>query len=195
MKLRTLTGLVLATGAVACAAGIAFSAHDAPPAPSALIGVWRLDKEASENPAPPERGGGRGFGRGGREGGTGGGGRWGGGSGDDAHRPSRGGRLPDVLRIEETGNTLSLEDSVGAVVQEIAIGKGKDNDLSEDVVKVSGEWKGDKLEVKREGPRGGKMTEVYSVADEGRTLVIQRKAEFGGHGAREWKRVYRRVSS
>jgi len=186
MKLRMMIGLALAGAALTFWAVGHARSGSAPSAPSGLLGTWRLDAAASESPSRPEGGERGGFRR--REGD---GGRW---APPEGSRPRMRGRLPDVLKIESAGNTLSLEDSAGAMVQQIAIGKEKSNEDSDEAVRVQGSWKEDKLEVKRVGPRGSKLTERYYLADDGRTLVVERKAEMRGH-TREWKRVYRRVAS
>jgi hypothetical protein len=147
-------------------------------------------------------GGGGGYGRGGR-GGRGGGGEPGGGEGqgegqaasDSTRRPAR---LPDLIHITQTPNELSFEDSTGAVLQEITtLGAEQDTLMhSPGAQIVSGEWKGDKLEIQRQGGRGMKITQTISLEGKGDLLVIQTKMEGSGDmPSRSFKRVYDRVKS
>jgi hypothetical protein len=126
-------------------------------------------------------GGGR-RGGGGEAGGSGGG--WGGRGGgrhggEDGSAAGRAGRLPDLMRVAQTGTTVSFEDSAGVAVRE-----------------DTGEWKGDKLVVHRAGPRDSKITETISLEDKGKSLKIDTKIESSGGdmSPREFKRVYSRAT-
>ncbi len=165
--------------------------------------------------------GGRGGGGfpGGRRGGWGGGGGWGrgggGGGGEPGGEPgdSPGGeggdrpegqggapggrmmRMPDLVRIEEGEAFVRLADSTGTAIEEIAT-RGEDADttsLPPEVPRLIGQWKGDRLEVKHDNGRGGKITETYSLEDKGRTLVLKTKVE--GRRTFEFKRVYQKVDA
>jgi hypothetical protein len=92
---------------------------------------------------------------------------------------------------------VSLEDSSGTVLQEITTLAAKADTLTHapGALVLSGEWKKDRLEAERQGPRGGKVTQTLSLADQGGTLVIETKMAAGDSGpAREFKRVYRKVT-
>jgi hypothetical protein len=104
-------------------------------------------------------------------------------------------RLPDMIHVTETPEVVSLEDSTGAVLQEIVTVAGQDTMAHAPGAQVmDGQWKGDKLVVQREGQRGGKMTTTVSLEGKGDLLVIQTKMEgMGDMPAREFKRVYQRV--
>jgi hypothetical protein len=109
---------------------------------------------------------------------------------------ARPGRLPEVVRIEQSGGFVRFADSSGTVLQEI-----RSADLPADTAagarsaqQYIGRWKGDKLEVKRPSWRGTMITETYSLADEGRALVVQTKmASDGSMPSRDFKRVYQRL--
>ena len=61
---------------------------------------------------------------------------------------------------------------------------------------VRGEWKGGRLEVQRPGARGAKVTQIITLEDEGKSLVIRTRMESSGSmPARDLKRVYRRTES
>ncbi len=194
--------------------------------PPDLTGQWRLDPKRSDNPqrggaglrGPRGGGWGRGPGGGGMGGGPMGGGPMGGGpmgggpgggppegapggegeggaapEGALANRPVR---LPELIHVTETPELVSLEDSTGAVLQEIVTAAGQDTMAHAPGAQVmNGEWKGDKLVVRREGPRGGTLTTTVSLEGKaGDLLVIRTKIEGRGDmPAREFKRVYQRV--
>jgi len=92
---------------------------------------------------------------------------------------------------------LSIADSAGTVVQEIALRpESGDADGSGDGPPVlPGQWKGDRLEVKRTTPRGT-MTQTFALSDKGQSLVVSTKVEpSGGRPGFENKRVYRRAAA
>jgi hypothetical protein len=178
-----------------------------------LTGQWRLDAQHSDMPQRPPGGGGYGGGGGhggwgGHEGGGyggGGGGGWGGheggggghhgGGGGEASAESRPVRLPDLMHVTMTPALVSFEDSTGAVVREVATVSAEADTFAHapGALHVPGEWKGDKLVIEREGPRG-KVTETISLEDKGSTLVLKTKMEGNGEmPSREFKRVYRKV--
>jgi hypothetical protein len=157
-----------------------------------FTGLWRLDRAASDVPPP----GGRGPHGGGPAGGIGMHGH-----GPDTHRGAEGGggggprpggprRLPELIHITLDASGMSLEDSTGAVLQEVTMdGKPSETDpLGMPVGK--GEWKKGELEVKREGPRG-KVTEWFALQDQGATLMVKTHMSREG-GSVDFTRVYRR---
>ena len=199
---RTMVALSIVVPILAMGAGVAISQRtkDAK-RPADLSGEWRLDPSRSDlGPGRGARGGwmrgngsrpggrweeggspgGRGPGMGGRE--SGGGGR-------------RGVRLPEWLRIEQAVDKVSIADSTGRPLEQITTGQAGGPPADGALPSFRGEWKKGSLEVVREGPRG-RITETFSLEEDGRTLVIQMKMESSGpRPSREFKRVYRRVST
>ncbi|MFI5372287.1 MAG: hypothetical protein ACHQ52_12085 [Candidatus Eisenbacteria bacterium] len=192
------------------------------PAPT-LSGLWRLDPSRSETPTggSEHRSMGGGFGRGGGWGGMGGGhGGWGGGgrggrggdgSGEGRETGAREGGgsrglrgirpapLPPVMRVTQGGNLLTLADTSGVTVAEIAIG---DTATADSAVKVfdaphfTGVWQGGHLVVTRELTQGVVVTDTWTLKSKGRELEI--KSTFKPAGDRpglEFKRVYARMES
>jgi hypothetical protein len=105
--------------------------------------------------------------------------------------------LPRFLRIAPVDIGLSIADSAGTVVQEIALRPltGDEGGTESQAPVVAGKWKGDKLEVERADPRGT-MTQSFALSDKGQSLVVSTKVEpADGRPAFETKRVYRRASA
>jgi hypothetical protein len=188
--------------------------------PPDLSGQWRLDPSRSELPRPRgDRGAWRGRGgaggprgRGGFPGDRGGlpsgrRGDWGGPRGGDEGRgpadsaragAARAPRLPQWIQIKETPDHVTISDSTGMALLDVVTRakEGATEESSSAVLLLDGKWKGDRLEVARTGPRGGKVTEEYRLEDRGRTLVIETRIEpGGGRPAMSFKRVYSRVNS
>lgn len=186
--------------------------------PPDLSGQWLLDRSRSETPSPRggmggwggRHGGGGGFpgGGGGFPGGRAGGGEWGreprgeeeGGPADSTRGAGRTARLPDRIRIRESGGNVVVSDSTGADLLEIRAagpaGSADARGASAATVLLDGKWKGDRLEVERTGPRGGTIKETYRLEDKGRSLVVETKIERNGRRpAMSFKRVYERVSA
>jgi hypothetical protein len=102
-------------------------------------------------------------------------------------------RLPELVRIEQSADRLRVRDSAGVVVGEILVGKGKQQEAATDVARLNGAWRGGRLEVVDTSPRGGQMTQVWELADAGRTLSVKTTMQRpGGMPAREFVRVYRK---
>lgn len=107
---------------------------------------------------------------------------------------ARGGRmrLPRHIEVTQNGSLVSFADSTGTVLQQIAFDSHAPAAAS-DVVRRTGQWKGNALEVQRE--RGGAtFTESWSLQDSG-TLVCTTRIQGGEMGDRTMKRVYRRVEA
>jgi hypothetical protein len=104
-------------------------------------------------------------------------------------------RLPERIRIEQAAGGVSIADSTGLTLERIATGKSEARVEGNTVPSVTGEWNKGRLQVVREGRRG-RITQTFSLEEDGRTLVIQTKTESNGPGpSREFKRVYRRMST
>ena len=130
---------------------------------------------------------------GGHHGGGEGGAAGGGPGGGERPRPIL---LPEFFHITETDNDVSFEDSTGVVMQEIATVSAEHDTLlhAPSAQVVYGQWKGSKLEVQRRGPRGGEVTQTFSLADHGQMLIIEIKmAANGPMPGMSVKRVYQRV--
>jgi hypothetical protein len=137
--------------------------------------------------------GGGGWGGGGGAGGGEGGGESPGGGGGERPRPVL---LPDLVHITQTDNDVSFEDSTGTVMQEIATVSADHDTLlhAPSAQVIYGQWKGSKLEVERQGPRGGHVTQTFELQNHGDTLLIEIKSAGGGPmPAMSVKRVYTRV--
>jgi len=207
---RGMKSLVVVAAVVAIAglgAGLAIRADEA--RRTDLTGLWKLDPKHSDLPGRGGMGGprrpGMGGGWSGREGGGGGGAWRGGRNGDGGMRQAGGGErpmgaerrrpLPDLMHVTQATTLVSFEDSSGAVIQEITTVPAAADTFTHapGAARMTGKWDGGKLEVDRESPRGS-VSETYSLEDKGRTLVIHTKLVFGSGPAREFKRVYQRVS-
>jgi hypothetical protein len=104
-------------------------------------------------------------------------------------------RLPELIRIEQTAGGLSIADSAGLPIEQITTAKTPAVVPGGGVPVFTGEWKKDQLHITREGPRG-KITETFFLEEDGGALVIQTKMDPSGQRpAREFKRIYRRVST
>lgn len=170
------TGAILAIALQIIVTGCSVAAAKTPD----MTGTWRLDPASSSGPrfgGPRREGRPEGRPESRPEGERG---RW-----------SRGPRfrLPDVVRIEQSEESLKFADSLGAPVGEIHTGKKK---TPGDLLELSGKWHGDQLEVVQSNPRGGQMTQTYHLTDNGRTLEVKMHMERGDMPAREFVRVYRR---
>ena len=194
-------GIGLLAVAAMLGLGVAAHAEDKSKQPD-LTGEWRLDAQHSDMPQRPPGGGGGGWGGGGWGGGGhhhegGGEGRPPGPEANASGGPSgRPPRLPDLMHVTMTPTLVSFEDSSGAVLQEVATVSAAADTFARapGAMHMAGEWKGDKLVIEREGPRG-KVTETISIEDKGATLVLKTKmAASGDMPAREFKRVYRKVA-
>ncbi|MGH3054360.1 MAG: hypothetical protein ACRDL7_05220 [Gaiellaceae bacterium] len=140
-------------------------------------------------------GGGGGGGWGGHHGGGEPGGASGGGAPGGAERP-RPILLPDLFHITQSDNDVSFEDSSGTVMQEIATVSAEHDTLlhAPSAQVVYGQWKGSKLEVERQSPRGAQVTQTFELGNHGDTLVIEIKvAPNGSMPGMNVKRVYNRV--
>jgi hypothetical protein len=176
--------------------------------PTAIVGVWTLNKDLSDTGADrPQgrgdargggypRGGGRGGGRGGFGGGFPGGGGFGGGRGGGD--PQETARRVDALRdILDAPERLTITETESMVI--MTAGDGRTTRLSLDGKKIKNEstgmerkskWEGGKLVSEITGP-GPKVTETYSVDPEHHELLVVVQVE--GRGGSDASRVLHRL--
>jgi hypothetical protein len=213
MGRKFLIGLPIMAAILAMGAGVALSKHaDKTATATDMSGWWSLD--ASKSDSPPAMGGPGGWeGRRGRHGGGGGfgghhgGGGWGGrptggegGDGEDSQRRGRPVRLPERFRIQQDTGTLTIADSTGAPVEEIAIGRKVEEPpegmgAANAVPTFAGTWNQGQLEIVRNGSRGT-MKQSFALEEDGKDLVIRTTvAARDSRPSREFKRVYRRTST
>lgn len=152
-----------------------------------LSGEWRLDPSRSDHPD---------WGKGRPAGERGGMPRRPEGPPGDAKgdRPHGGPRLPSYLRIEQSPDLVRLIDSTGTTVGEISTDNSPSPTSGTDASWEPGKWRGDRLEVERETPRG-KVTETFALAPGGQTLEITIQRAGGAMGPGKFKRVYQRLGS
>jgi hypothetical protein len=159
-------------------------------------GFWVIDRKASDK---PPQGMGRGGGGGGGEH-KGGHGQWGGpppGGGPDGGPPpdgerrggGRGRMLPPKMRITSSEQGLAVADSSGTIVQDIRFGTVDKDGAKKEPPQFGSSWKGDKLVVTHEGPRGA-VTEVFDLDVGGKRLVIETTMQGRDGEKRTMKRVY-----
>ena len=191
--------------------------------PPALAGLWRLDPTQTVTPGrrnggPPGGGFGGGGGggggmRGGRRGGFGGGGGGFGGGGGGGRRGMGGGggdgprggsefdelrptSLPPLLRIDQHPDQVTVDDSTGTALLEIATGVDAPGDTAVRMFATphfTGLWKGSKLVVEHEVGHGALATETWRLKKRDRELEIETRIQPPGSlPSREFKRVYLR---
>ena len=117
-------------------------------------------------------------------------------TGDNDNQAMRPLRLPRLIHVTQTARIVSVEDSSGAVIEEIAtVPAAADTfDRAPGAVHVLGAWNGRALEMSRETPDGAKRTETWSLIDDGASLVSEVKITGGGIPERSFKRVFKRVN-
>jgi hypothetical protein len=116
------------------------------------------------------------------------------GSGERGDRPAM---LPALIHITQTATLVSLEDSTGAVVEEITtIGAAKDTLAHAPGARVSqGAWQDTALVVDRGGSSRFKLSRTMALEQQGQVLVIHTRFEApNGEQPRDFRRVYRRVT-
>ena len=155
-----------------------------------LEGVWRLDQDGRgdwngrDNGRNDRNGGwtGRDHDRNDRD--------WNGndrGRDRDRGYANRGTRWPDVVRIERNRNEVRIEDHNGTLLERVVTkGRSRGNDVA------VGSWKGNRLEIRREGRNGNWITETLTLEDRGRRMVVRTQMT-GGGAARAFTRTYERM--
>ena len=201
------------TPAIILATPVANVAPDSAGRPD-FTGTWALDPAHSDMPQRGEgrmrpdgdaNAGPRGMGDGERrgEGAPGGprGDRMGRGGERGGARAAMGTRppaLPPLIHITQTHSVVSLEDSTGAVLEEISMRPAAADTLAHAPgAQVShGAWQDSALVVERGGTNGFSLTRAISLEQGGLVLVMRTHFESAdGSRARDFRRVYRRVES
>ena len=101
--------------------------------------------------------------------------------------------LPDFLRINQNPNQIRIADFRNNTIQQIVITGPRRFDRNDSQVAI-GQWRGRKLEVQGFSPRGGRMTQTFSLENRGHTLVVQTRIERRQSGrAFEMEKVYHRA--
>ncbi|MGB5159889.1 MAG: hypothetical protein WBP10_07550 [Thermoanaerobaculia bacterium] len=170
-------------------------------------GTWKLNQELSENPREKMaesmskgrggEGGGKGGGRlgGGMSGGMrgGGGGRGGGREGMEERLGEREARIQQIV-IDHEDPTLQIrfaDDSENVFYTDGRMTE----DLEAGLLEARASWKkGRRIDIERESPQGGAITEKYELSDDGSQLFV--KTKMGGNGRMpkvSFERVYDRV--
>lgn len=106
----------------------------------------------------------------------------------------RGGFLPPQIRIDQRRHILRIADSKSRILEQIAIGGGRNSSWGDRGFGATGHWHGSVLEVERVGPRGAHILQTFALGNRSRTLVIRTRMEGGrSQQALEMERVYRRA--
>ena len=172
-------------------------------AKGSLAGVWKLNRDQSDDPrqkleqAPSGGRGGWGQGPtgGGGWGGWGGGGGWGGvggGQGGGWNRPggrpaAEGGAVDmsdfSQLTIEQSDSSAKVTGATGRVLAQYTSDNGSDKDAAKKskdgrYVPPVAEWQGDRLVTTDNGPRGAKTTRVYELSSDGKQLYVTTRLEY-----------------
>ena len=97
--------------------------------------------------------------------------------------------LPPKMRITTSDQGISVADSSGTIVQDIKFGSADKADATKQPPQFGSTWKGDKLVVTHEGPRGA-ITEVFDLDEGGKRLVVETTMQGRDGEKRTMKRVY-----
>jgi hypothetical protein len=167
-------------------------------------GAWKLNPELSENPRDKMSEGmskGRGGMGGGRGGGGMGGGMRGGGGGRGGDREGMQERFRDQeVRIQEitiVHEDPSLQFMYGDGSEHVFYTDGRmTEDLEAGLLEARASWKkGKRIEIERDSPQGGLVTETYELSDDGSQLFVKTKMEGNGRMPKvTFQRVYDRVA-
>jgi len=175
-------------------------------------GTWKLNPELSENPrdkmtegvSKGGRGGGMGGGKQGG-GGMGGGGRGGGMQGGEGGRG--GGREGMQERFREREERIqqitivhedpSLQFMYGDGSEHVFYTDGRmTEDLEAGLLEARASWKkGKRIEIERDSPQGGLVTEKYELSEDRSQLFVKTKMEGNGRSPKiTFQRVYDRIA-
>jgi len=172
-------------------------------------GTWKLNQELSENPRDKMMEG-MSKGRGGMGGGGMAGGMGGGGKGDSGMRGGGGGRGGDREGMQERFREREQRIQQFTIVHEdpafrFKYGDGGENvfytdgrmteDLEAGLLEARASWKkGKRIEIERDSPQGGAITEKYELSADGSQLFVKTKIEGNGQSPKiSFQRVYDRV--
>ncbi|HEY3155299.1 MAG TPA: hypothetical protein VGK76_01560 [Candidatus Eisenbacteria bacterium] len=108
-------------------------------------------------------------------------------------RGSQGGFLPGYLRISQRPGMLRIADYDNRTLQQIMIAN-RYRSPNDGRGYLTGRWRGSKLEVERDGPRGSTIIQTFSIENRGRTLVVRTRQEGGrSRPVAEFTSTYRRA--
>jgi hypothetical protein len=195
MRLKNLAiaaGALMLTAAALAPMALSASSKGTPN----FTGFWVIDRKASDKPPQGMGGEHRGEHKGGGHG------EWGGGPppggemggpppGADGERRGGGMRrmMPPRMRITTSDQGIAVADSTGQIVQQIQFGSASADGAEKDPPQFGSTWKGDKLVVSHQGPRGA-VTETFDLDEGGRRLVIETSMQGRNGEKRTFKRVY-----
>jgi hypothetical protein len=107
--------------------------------------------------------------------------------------PWQGGFLPGYLQISQRPGMLRIADYDNRTLQQIIIAN-RYRSPDDGRGYLIGRWRGSKLEVERDGPRGSTIIQTFSLENRGRTLVVQTRQEGGrSRWVGEFTNTYRRA--
>jgi hypothetical protein len=177
--------------------------QSATPAPSGnakgnLAGIWKLNRDQSDDPRQKleqaSSGGGGGWGQGPASGGGWGGwGGWGGpgtgrgGGWNRTGRPIPEGDAVDMsdfsqLTIEQSDSSAKVTGATGRVLAQYSADNGSDKGAAKKskdspYTPPAAHWQGDRLVTAVNGPRGAKTTRVYELSYDGTQLYVTTRLE------------------
>jgi hypothetical protein len=155
-------------------------------------GTWKLNQELSENPRE-KMAESMSKGRGGAGGGRGGGGRGGGREGMEERLGEREARIQQiVIDHEDPTFRIRLADDS----ENIFYTDGRmTEDLEAGLLEARANWKkGKRIDIERDSPQGGTITETYELSADGSQLHVKTKIEASGRMPKmTFQRVYDQV--
>ena len=165
-------------------------------------GTWKLNQELSENPrekmaeSMSKGRGGESGGRGGGMGGGmrgGGGGRGGGREGMEERLGEREARIQQIV-IDHEDPTFRIRFADDSENTFFTDGRMTE-DLEAGLLEARANWKkGRRIDIERESPQGGSITEMYELSADGSQLFVKTKMEGSGRSPKiTFQRVYDRV--
>jgi len=103
-----------------------------------------------------------------------------------------------TLKQSLSGGILDVADSTGATLVEVTVnGSAPDTaGMGGRVVVLPGKWKDGGLEVQRPSWKGSKLTQTFSLENEGERLIVNVHMDTGGATPpTDFKRVYDRIGN
>lgn len=101
--------------------------------------------------------------------------------------------LPDFIRIDQRPSMVRIADARNRPIQTIMLGGKFDSRGGDRPDYVLGRWHGATLVVETTGPRGGTITQSFTLEDRGRTLVVRTRREGQGPRTMEMTSTYHRA--